>query len=409
MKQTNSEFCSGLISDNDDKAKNNQNNISEILSAIKVLDDNLSSQSAPIADLHNFVKTSLADVADECKICCKKQDEDTGFIDDEVVDIRQNIQKESSFYQDQFSSIRETVQSYLDKSQADTSSFIKETRDKISGLEKQLVEMEQESQKNRIELVNTISHKISEIEMNNHENIERYEKSIENISSRSTSIREQAHIHTTHIDGKKEEVSTFVDDTIKVLQNGLENIAENKNSIKTFVSTLSINLTTSNNENSSKIQSFQKNVEETIELNNQTNSEANVKENDLFNDFISKTTEKVLKLGKDRAELLNDQESKIQSIVERYDDKLNDCIGDINKRSSEVEKLLSNELIKDFPSGLTPSRREYSYPRILSATSPHERILQRIRNNTSLKTPLPVNCDFEVSNYISHFHLFLVS
>lgn len=47
----------------------------------------------------------------------------------------------------------------------------------------------------------------------------------------------------------------------------------------------------------------------------------------------------------------------------------------------EVEKFLIEDLRRDIPTGSTPARKEFNYPRNLVATSPHERIIQRFRES----------------------------
>ncbi|XP_014205799.1 kinesin-like protein Klp61F isoform X2 [Copidosoma floridanum] len=51
----------------------------------------------------------------------------------------------------------------------------------------------------------------------------------------------------------------------------------------------------------------------------------------------------------------------------------------LHSTHDKIEKFVSEELRKDIPTGSTPLRRDYSYPRHLVATSPHERIIQRFR------------------------------
>ncbi|XP_054153934.1 kinesin-like protein KIF11 [Oppia nitens] len=62
-------------------------------------------------------------------------------------------------------------------------------------------------------------------------------------------------------------------------------------------------------------------------------------------------------------------------------------IREIENRNRTFEAFFKNDLVKDVPTGTTPQKTEYSYPRDLTQTSPHERILERFRlinaDNTS--------------------------
>ncbi|KAF0302525.1 Kinesin-like protein KIF11 [Amphibalanus amphitrite] len=51
----------------------------------------------------------------------------------------------------------------------------------------------------------------------------------------------------------------------------------------------------------------------------------------------------------------------------------------VRQRAADVQILLLESLERDVSTGNTPQRREFTYPRYLAATSPHERILQRYR------------------------------
>ncbi|XP_021939166.1 kinesin-like protein Klp61F isoform X2 [Zootermopsis nevadensis] len=76
-------------------------------------------------------------------------------------------------------------------------------------------------------------------------------------------------------------------------------------------------------------------------------------------------------------------------VRERQDDLETQCsyingwsqtiTSDLQQCSQDLDKFLVEELRKDIPTGNTPQRREFSYPRVLAATSPHERILARFR------------------------------
>jgi kinesin family protein 11 len=74
-------------------------------------------------------------------------------------------------------------------------------------------------------------------------------------------------------------------------------------------------------------------------------------------------------------------------VHERQDDLENHCSSisgwsqsittGLQQCSQDMDKFLDEELQKDIPAGDTPQRRDFSYPRVFAATSPHERILAR--------------------------------
>ncbi|KAK2581733.1 hypothetical protein KPH14_002216 [Odynerus spinipes] len=57
----------------------------------------------------------------------------------------------------------------------------------------------------------------------------------------------------------------------------------------------------------------------------------------------------------------------------------NRIIAQLHTADHEIEKFLIEDLRQDVPTGSTPARKEFNYPRHLVATSPHERIIQRFR------------------------------
>lgn len=88
--------------------------------------------------------------------------------------------------------------------------------------------------------------------------------------------------------------------------------------------------------------------------------------------------------------LLEEQRADMSTMVrERKDDfeaqttALNDWANllgtEIKQRNEDVVKLLTEELRHDIPTGHTPQKREFVYPRFLASTSPHQRIVERYR------------------------------
>ncbi|CAL1688462.1 unnamed protein product [Lasius platythorax] len=73
---------------------------------------------------------------------------------------------------------------------------------------------------------------------------------------------------------------------------------------------------------------------------------------------------------------LNNEITKQSKISSDLNDKTTTELHLIQER---IGKFFLEDLRHDTPTGLTPARKEYHYPRRLVATSPHERIIQRFR------------------------------
>ncbi|XP_012285273.1 kinesin-like protein Klp61F [Orussus abietinus] len=89
-------------------------------------------------------------------------------------------------------------------------------------------------------------------------------------------------------------------------------------------------------------------------------------------------------------EYMEDQRSKLQNLNSDVTRKLetqgveslewnNKITSTLRTTQHEVDKFLIEDLRRDVPTGNTPARKDFHYPRKLVATSPHERIIQRFR------------------------------
>ncbi|KYN09726.1 hypothetical protein ALC57_18247 [Trachymyrmex cornetzi] len=72
---------------------------------------------------------------------------------------------------------------------------------------------------------------------------------------------------------------------------------------------------------------------------------------------------------------LNDKLASRSKHSSDWNDK---TLTEMHSIQGKISKFLE-DLRHDTPTGLTPARKEYQYPRHLTATSPHERIIQRFR------------------------------
>lgn len=98
-----------------------------------------------------------------------------------------------------------------------------------------------------------------------------------------------------------------------------------------------------------------------------------------FNESLAKTNERMVS-DLDRAaknsegclETVTAINDKVGVFVKNYEDFAQDCV-------QVVRAFCQNEVETYRPTGETPSKKNFSYPKTLSQTSPHGRILQRFR------------------------------
>lgn len=70
------------------------------------------------------------------------------------------------------------------------------------------------------------------------------------------------------------------------------------------------------------------------------------------------------------------QNRSLDQVLEQLSETVSDCL---NKVSQEIDQYCSEELEVYRPTGETPIRKSYQFPKVLASTSPHDRILQRFR------------------------------
>ncbi|XP_055915121.1 kinesin-like protein Klp61F [Eupeodes corollae] len=93
--------------------------------------------------------------------------------------------------------------------------------------------------------------------------------------------------------------------------------------------------------------------------------------------------------------LTNSLQKNVRDYACTYNEQVKYCIEDINTfRNSETKPYA--------PSGQTPSKRDFSYPRILATTSPHTQIVKRFRQETDCSDlEMTINEDSEIANILS--------
>jgi len=92
-----------------------------------------------------------------------------------------------------------------------------------------------------------------------------------------------------------------------------------------------------------------------------------------LNEIQEKDTSSIEILGDNVGEICNNTKDIIVGIQSK-----------VTEEKENVTKFIREVLQQDVPSGLTPARIERSYPRHLAATSPHDKIIHRFREQAEL-------------------------
>ncbi|CAL1261885.1 unnamed protein product [Larinioides sclopetarius] len=87
--------------------------------------------------------------------------------------------------------------------------------------------------------------------------------------------------------------------------------------------------------------------------------------------------------------------------ISDFEQMKNNAISQVKEKIRNIyltsEKLVAEDLVKDIPTGKTPQRKNFEYPRDLAATSPLDRVLQRFRSQRAMDTDLAVHLPLENS------------
>ncbi|XP_076749594.1 kinesin-like protein Klp61F [Xylocopa sonorina] len=103
----------------------------------------------------------------------------------------------------------------------------------------------------------------------------------------------------------------------------------------------------------------------------------------------------MLGANKDQEEFIADIKIKISDTLQEISAVLdnqvvescawsNNAIKQLRTAEAEINKFFNEDLQYDIPTGSTPVRKEFSYPRQFAVTSPHDRLLQRFRKSRKL-------------------------
>ncbi|GBM01025.1 hypothetical protein AVEN_55532-2 [Araneus ventricosus] len=87
--------------------------------------------------------------------------------------------------------------------------------------------------------------------------------------------------------------------------------------------------------------------------------------------------------------------------ISEFEQRKNSTTSQVKEKIRNIyfssEKLVAEDLVKDIPTGKTPQRKTFVYPRDLVATSPLDRVLQRFRSQRAMDTDLAVHLPLENS------------
>ncbi|XP_043790092.1 kinesin-like protein Klp61F [Apis laboriosa] len=153
------------------------------------------------------------------------------------------------------------------------------------------------------------------------------------------------------------------------------------------------------------INELKSNVNESCNVLKQHNNimECNIKETQLKLDIdknmnfllIDDAYKIISDANKNHIEFVRDKKIKISDISQEISIKLenqimdscvrnNNFVEQLQMTDDEINKFFDKDVQRDISTGLTPARKNFSYPRQFVATSPHEKILKRFRETTKI-------------------------
>ncbi|CAD1468541.1 unnamed protein product, partial [Heterotrigona itama] len=111
--------------------------------------------------------------------------------------------------------------------------------------------------------------------------------------------------------------------------------------------------------------------------------------------LINDADEVISDISKNHAKFVEDKKVKIENVCLSISAQLknqimescmqnDNVIGHLQTAVGEINKFFDEDVQRDIPTGLTPARKTFSYPRQFKITSPHERILEKFRETGKL-------------------------
>lgn len=214
-------------------------------------------------------------------------------------------------------------------------------------------------------------------------------------------LKKNTSSHTDAIDTLKKETQVNMDDVCTRMESTIQHLGEERCTLDSVVDRC-IQETTS---------TLSQVIKESAEYNQNINTKSseNVKlYSEKTQNIQSSMTESSETVSKLLVSSLSQQESNhkdvqvevlgVEGALGGFATELHD---NLCENRLQVIDLLNDKMIQDVPTGETPVRREYSYRRSISRTSPHEKILRSYRTGNINKIPLPTLDDMEDDSFTS--------
>ncbi|XP_076102450.1 kinesin-like protein KIF11 [Mytilus galloprovincialis] len=139
---------------------------------------------------------------------------------------------------------------------------------------------------------------------------------------------------------------------------------------------------------------------EELKKSSQQNSEKYAEKSMSLTDHSKQSTDKLVSCAnQDHTEVVKHMEVSQSQMTEQIDHvtEWSQCLTcELNRRTEDVQNFLVDEIKKDIPTGLTPQRREITYPRILTKTDDHGVILTDYRS-TYQQDPIVMNLESQLA------------
>ncbi|XP_052099395.1 kinesin-like protein KIF11 [Mytilus californianus] len=139
---------------------------------------------------------------------------------------------------------------------------------------------------------------------------------------------------------------------------------------------------------------------EEFKQSSQQNSEKYAEKSMSLTDHSKESTDKLIShANQNHTEVVKHMEVSQSQMTEQIDHvtEWSQCLTcELNRRTEDIQNFLAEEIKKDIPTGLTPQRREITYPRILTKTDDHGVILTDFRS-TYQQDPIVMNLDSQLA------------
>ncbi|KAI4484885.1 hypothetical protein M0802_012994 [Mischocyttarus mexicanus] len=227
------------------------------------------------------------------------------------------------------------------------------------------------------------------------ENMGKIEQTVQSYNNLCKNENQRCTEVSTMLNGVNETCSEISNNAKDKCNNDINKKQSLQNKLENDIAIIGNDVTASAKENRTLADQI---LEQSIVLTEEIQTELSTRSNAL---------EKYKTLSEDHAEVLNHQIENNRNVLSTSVKNINDTaetvyaniqlgnklenrstesiecnnriIAQLHMADHEIEKFLVEDLRHDVPTGSTPARKEFQYPRHLTGTSPHERILRRFR------------------------------